>query len=159
MRIIVMSDSHGDYFVVRDIIERNPTADMFIHLGDGENEIIEARREFPDKDIRHVAGNCDYCSLSPQTDIAIADCGIKIFFCHGHRQFVKGGTETLRSIAKDNDCTVALFGHTHCRYSSYEDGIYVFNPGSCRCPRDYNKPSYGILYVTEKGVLTSFAEL
>lgn len=159
VRIIVMSDSHGDIFAVRDIIKRNRNADMFIHLGDGENEVTALRAEFPDNIIRHVAGNCDYCSLSPQTDIIVADNGVKIFCAHGHRHFVKGGTEIIRSVAKDNGCTIVLFGHTHCRYSSYEDGMYIMNPGSCSRPRDGKSPSFGVIEITDKGILTNITDL
>ena len=39
MRIIVMSDSHGNYSAVESIIDRNTYADWIFHLGDGEREL------------------------------------------------------------------------------------------------------------------------
>ena len=38
MRIIAMSDSHTSFDKVRQIVERNKEADLFIHLGDGEDD-------------------------------------------------------------------------------------------------------------------------
>ena len=65
MRIIVMSDSHGDYFAVEEIIQRNLSADMFIHLGDGERELDKIVVKYPYLNIYHVKGNCDCGSFSP----------------------------------------------------------------------------------------------
>ena len=36
MRIVVLSDTHGNYFNLESIILRNTDADWRIHLGDGE---------------------------------------------------------------------------------------------------------------------------
>ena len=36
MRIVLMSDSHGNYAAINNIVKRNLSADIFIHLGDGE---------------------------------------------------------------------------------------------------------------------------
>ena len=38
MRIIVISDTHQYYRNFETIVLRNPDADMFLHLGDGESE-------------------------------------------------------------------------------------------------------------------------
>ena len=38
MRIVVMSDSHTAYGRVLDIVQCNQSADLFLHLGDGEDE-------------------------------------------------------------------------------------------------------------------------
>ena len=56
-----------------------------------------------------VCGNCDWNGESPA--YTVAECGVsaergevRIFCTHGHRYYVKSGTETLRSVAKDNGC-------------------------------------------------------
>ncbi|MCM1024181.1 MAG: metallophosphoesterase [Prevotella sp.] len=164
MRIIVMSDSHGNAAALERIVSDNPNADMFIHLGDGEREVAEIRIKHPNINLISVRGNCDWGMESP--DYAVAECGIaadgepvKIFCTHGHRYYVKDGTETLRSIARDKGCRAALFGHTHERYIACEDGIDVMNPGSCSCPRDGMKPSYGYIDVTENGVFMNIIEV
>ena len=160
MRIIAMSDSHGSEVALWKIFKRTVgTADIYIHLGDGEREIEHVKTYYPHLDIRSVAGNCDYASLAPNFDVVFAG-NVKIFITHGHLYDVKyGGTETLRSIARDYGCKVALFGHTHCRFQSYEDGIYLMNPGSCACPRDTSVPSYGFVDITESGIVTNIVDL
>ncbi|MDE7279165.1 MAG: YfcE family phosphodiesterase, partial [Oscillospiraceae bacterium] len=136
----------------------NPQAYLFIHLGDGERHVAFIRHKHPDINLISVRGNCDWGMESP--DYAIAECGdIKIFCTHGHRYYVKDGTETLRSVARDNGCKAALFGHTHERYIACEDGIDVMNPGSCRLPRDGMKPSYGFIDVTDAGVFMNIIDV
>lgn len=158
MRIIVMSDSHGMRQQAEKIIAANPEADMFIHLGDGEREIAEMRLKYPDIDLRAVRGNCDFGKDNP--DFLIVECGkSKIFCTHGHRYGVKSGTELLRSIARDNGCNAAFFGHTHERYMSREDGIEILNPGSCSCPRDGNKPSYAFVDVVEAEIFLNIIDV
>lgn len=158
VRIIVMSDSHGSLAQTQKIINANRDADMFIHLGDGERELASLRIIYPDIDLRSVCGNCDFTRESPV--FLIVEAGKNRIFCtHGHRYSVKSGTELLRSIARDNNCNAALFGHTHERYISCEDGIDIMNPGSCSCPRDGNKPSYGYIDVTENGIFFNIADV
>lgn len=159
-----MSDSHGSMASVEKIITANPDADMFIHLGDGEREVAAVRTKYPDINLISVCGNCDWGRESPA--YAIAECGtsalcgeVKIFCTHGHRYYVKDGTETLRSVARNNGCCAALFGHTHERYIACEDGIDVMNPGSCYCPRDGMKPSYGFIDVTDAGVFMNIIDV
>lgn len=159
MRIVAMSDSHGDSYALERIFEKTAdTGNIFIHLGDGEREIDMMRMNYPKLDIRHVAGNCDYKSMSPNMEIIYAG-NVKILCTHGHFHGVKYGTETLRSLAKDNGCKAVLFGHTHCRYESLEDGIYMLNPGSCSCPRDFKEPSFGWIDITPAGIITNIANL
>lgn len=159
MRIIAMSDSHGSKAALQKIFEENENSgNIFVHLGDGERELDLMRNKFPKLDIRHVAGNCDYSSMSPNFDVIVAG-DVKVLITHGHMYGVKYGTETLRSMARDFGCKAALFGHTHCRCQSYEDGIYLLNPGSCSCPRDFTKPSYGYIDITPQGIVTNIVDL
>ena len=158
MRIIVMSDSHGLTSAVCSIIERNiGYADMFIHLGDGERDIETARSLYPDVDIRYVGGNTDM-GMHKAFDIIDA-AGSRIFCSHGHRYGVNGGTETIRSVARDHGCNIVLFGHTHMRFDERIDGMYIMNPGSCSCPRDGKRPSFGSLEITENGIVTGIFDL
>ncbi len=159
VRIIAVSDSHGDRMALKRVIEAaKDSGDIFIHLGDGEREVEVMRSLYPDIDLRHVAGNCDYGSVSPDFDIIYAG-GVKVFACHGHRLSIKYGRDNLLMAARDNGCAAALFGHTHCRFEGYEYGIHLLNPGSCSCPRDGNKPSYGFLDITPNGIATGIVEL
>ncbi len=143
MKILVVSDTHGDFAVLKDIIESNADADMLIHLGDGERDIAKARELFPMLPIVYVAGNCDYGNHE-KSHITTA-CGIKIFCCHGHRYGVRDGIELLAETARKYDCSIALYGHTHISRIDQTNNIVVMNPGSPSCPRGGKKPSYGII--------------
>ncbi len=146
-----MSDSHGNMGQVENIIKYNESADMFIHLGDGEREVAAARVKYPQLDFRSVRGNCDFSWESP--DFLIVEAGgARILCTHGHLCEVRYGVDKLSYTARENGCNAALYGHTHERYIGREDGIDIMNPGSCSCPRDGNKPSYGIIDVTDAGV-------
>ena len=49
MRIIVISDTHQYYRNFETIVLRNPDADMFLHLGDGESEYQLLCRNMPEE--------------------------------------------------------------------------------------------------------------
>lgn len=159
MRIIAMSDSHGDGFALEKVFKMSKdNGDIFVHLGDGERELEDMIYEYPELDIRHVAGNCDYNSAA--ADMIIIRTGtINVLATHGHIYGVNYGVQTLVSIAKNNGCRAVLFGHTHVPHESYEDGVYLLNPGSCASPRDGSKPSYGYIDITPQGIITNIVEL
>ena len=160
MRIIVISDTHGSYSAIESVFIRNSDADWFIHLGDGESELdrfVISHKEFAPK-IIHVAGNCDYDTLSPD-HIVLPAVEHKIFAAHGHKFGVRSSLQHLKLVAKENGCDIILFGHTHERFMSYEDGIWLLNPGSAACPRDEKNPSFGTIDVSEYGVLVNIADV
>ena len=149
MKILVVSDTHRNYSVLEAMIKKNPDADMLIHLGDGEREFDDVSRVFPQFPMVYVGGNCDYGMH--KTVHVVQACGHKIFCCHGHTLGVRGGISQLVSVAKQNDCDIALYGHTHVRFAELSDGVYVMNPGSPDCPRGGNPPSYGVIELGEDG--------
>ena len=160
MRIIVMSDSHKNYSAVEKIVRKNLDADMFIHLGDGESDVDNVILKYPQVASRfvHVSGNCDLGSLSPSVYIMPLG-GHKIFASHGHLQAVKYSLDLIKKAAEENGCDIILYGHTHVRHNSYENGIYIMNPGSVSIPHDGNKPSFGCIDISEAGVLTKIADV
>ena len=159
MRIVVMSDSHGDLSQVLKVVKRNiGFCDMFIHLGDGERDIDRLRVMYPNEDIRHVRGNCDYSDDSPSVSVINAD-GIRIFCTHGHRYNVKSGVEILAQNAEKNACRIALYGHTHARLETVCNGIFVMNPGSCACPRDGKPPSFGVIEIKDGKFVTGIYDV
>ena len=57
---------------------------------------------------------------------------------HGNR-FSK---ERMISIAKENDCKIVLYGHTHVKAIEEVKGIYLCNPGSVSRPRKGNNKTF-----------------
>ena len=64
---------------------------------------------------------------------------------------VKWGLEKIILAAGSRGADIVLFGHTHLPHESYEDGLYIFNPGSISS----SGYSFGVLMLSEKGVLLS----
>ena len=158
MRIVVVSDTHRSYRVLREIVEKHEQdADLFLFAGDGERELEDIRDEFLRKTFMAVRGNCDYASMEKTSRIVMAG-DIKIFLTHGDMYGVKAGTAGILAAAKENGARVAVFGHTHIAYTGYEDGIYLLNPGSATHPRA-GRPSYGIIDITASGIVPFVVEL
>lgn len=107
LRIIVYSDTHGSFSAHAEIFRRNENADAFIFLGDGERELDKIKALYPDKTVVNVAGNCDYCSTSLQTDIFMAK-NIKILFSHGHTFGVKYSLDRIYYKAKEIGAKIRL---------------------------------------------------
>lgn len=158
MRIIAFSDTHGKFNVIHNIIEDNKGAEMFIFLGDGERELEDIKNYYPDKKILNVNGNCDFNSMAKSIDATFAN-GKKIIFLHGHTHNVNYGTQGILKLAHENNANIVLFGHTHQRLCSYEEGVYLFNPGSASRPRDGKAPSYGFIDITNAGIVCGHKEL
>ncbi len=165
MRIIVIADSHGAGSAVMKIVEKNMyTADMFIHLGDGEADMLNVLLEYPEIRLHQISGNCDLGSASPalqviETVLGPDDKMVRLLAVHGHLHNVSRGTDELLRQAHENDCGIVLFGHTHRRFEMTEDGVLIINPGSCSLPRDGEPPSYAYLDITEWGVITEIVDL
>jgi putative phosphoesterase len=72
----------------------------------------------------------------------------KTVFCtHGHCLGVKYGFLNLFERAKETNADIALFGHTHEPLVEYEDGLWLFNPGSI------HEHSYGFADITPAGIV------
>lgn len=154
MRILVLSDTHRSVKAALKIAERHPDIQHIFFLGDVVSDIEAVKEKFPNRIYHIVSGNCDGLCRYKSYGIETVE-NIRIFYCHGHRQGVKFGLEKLKETAIENNCTLALFGHTHCSLLSYDDGLYIVNPGSASFPRDGSKPSYAIIDITKSGIMPS----
>lgn len=147
MRILVISDSHGNKWDFLDAIKREPTAEIVYFLGDGFRDYEKAMLEFStQKAFIGVKGNCDLACDLPEKDIRTIN-GTKIYATHGYVEKVKFGIYPLECYAREENCNVVLFGHTHDPYYSYYDGVHLFNPGSI------NDGVYGVMDITDSGIM------
>lgn len=157
MRIVVVSDTHRDTWNLERVVEAQKRADYFIHLGDGEDDLETVAAVHPDKSFLFVRGNCDFGSQSPMENELIAS-GKRILYTHGHQFYVKYGLSELISHARSNQADIVLYGHTHVANTSYEDGLYIMNPGSLGHPRE-GCPSYGVIDITPAGIVLNIVEI
>ena len=155
MRILVLSDTHGDFNSMLRAVDAQKNAEVIIHCGDGKAQIDSLREQFPDKKIIAVRGNCDFGAKYPDVQ-NVEVGGKKIFVTHGHLFQVKFTPYNLICAARENKADIVCFGHTHCAMNEYEDGLYIMNPGSCHgyCA------SYGYIDITDKGdIVTNIVRL
>ena len=158
MRIIVISDTHGDFWALQQIVERHRRdTELFLFLGDGAREWQEIQELYPELSYDSVRGNCDFGVRTKDQGLLSTPWG-KILYTHGHRFNVKYGLYDLKETARQNGAVIALYGHTHAAYTEYDDGLYVMNPGSPAQPRGGSKPGYGILDLTDAGIVTNLVE-
>ena len=158
MRVVAFSDSHGDLDALCRVVEAQPRAEVFLHLGDGEDEVDDVRALYPQKRILFVRGNCDWGSPAKHED-QITASGKRIFFTHGHIYEVKRGPAKLIGQAVSLGADIACFGHTHSPLSAQVDGLYLLNPGSVGNPRSSSAPSYATIDIDPKGVTINIVEL
>ncbi len=127
MKIIVISDSHGNKKGISEIFEKIKF-DYLFYLGDGLQDL----GSYINLDnVIAVSGNCDYFSdVENELDFSIN--GIKFFITHGNAYGVKYGLEKLQRRARELGVQIVCFGHTHRYTCEFVDGIYHINPGSFR---------------------------
>lgn len=153
MRILVLSDSHHNIKSIISVLERHNDINQVFFLGDITSDIVAVQEQFKDKSYHIVSGNCDFSSHYKSADTVTIE-NTRIFFCHGHRFGVKHTLQYIKQEARQQNCSLALFGHTHCSLTSYDDGLYLVNPGSVAFSRD-GKNSYAIIDISPSGIMPS----
>ncbi len=165
MKILVFSDSHGRLEPMQSIIRTHAdSTDAILHLGDGAAEVLTLRSAFSSIPFYAVTGNCDsytYSSFGITEDKCLTLGGYTLYLCHGDRFGVGGGVSSLAAYASYKHADIALYGHTHIAHEEYRPAendkapLWILSPGSVSLPRDSTLPSFGILDLTERGVLFS----
>lgn len=130
MKLLVLSDSHGDVASLRLAVRRE-RPDAVLHLGDHALDAYELAQEFSTTSIAYVRGNCDFSFPSCAETYLRRLAGVQVFAAHGHRYGVKNGLLRFLYAAEENGAALALFGHTHVPYCREENGIWLVNPGAC----------------------------
>lgn len=147
MKILIISDSHGDTDNIELIAKKEKNLDMVLHCGDGARD-FDYIASILHCQVRGVVGNCDF--FAGGSSVAEFELeGKKIHMEHGNRLPYHSPSE-LMGIAKMNGYNLLLYGHTHCQYIQHDGNYSVVNPGSISKPRD-GMPSYIILKTDGKG--------
>ena len=131
MRILVLSDSHGDVDSMKKAVER-VQPDQIIHLGDHWRDGAALKKAFPLLPVAQVPGNCDLYDFSargPDPLILSLD-GHRVMLTHGHHHHVKSNLLSIRYAAMEAEAELCLFGHTHIPFLQSVDGLTLLNPGS-----------------------------
>lgn len=147
MRIVAVSDSHKRVGNLFEIIEKHmQSTDLFIFLGDIDDDFDNVLMLYPHIRYMRVVGNNDWHSTHPLFRETKFN-GKKLFFCHGHTFHVKFGYQEIINHSKAIGADICLFGHTHTQYADYIDGLYIINPGAV-CNGEY-----AIIDVMDNGIM------
>ena len=153
MKILVISDTHGDLRNLERVLKNGEQYDMLIHCGDicGDEERVQRLAGIP---FFGVSGNMDFSGILPYERIVEAG-GKKIFVAHGHRLGVNFDTVELAEEALAEKADIALYGHTHVPEVHEQDGITIMNPGSLSYPRHAGRQaSFGVIGIEESGSIS-----
>lgn len=151
MKIVVISDTHGNLSRLDEVMAKEGDIDMFLHCGDicGDEELLKNRTGVAAVQI--VAGNMDFNGYSPAYRLVDLPYKHLAFMTHGHRYGVNYGTEMLEDEAASVAADIALYGHTHVPEIHKKNGLWVMNPGSLAYPRQRDRRcSYGVIELEEK---------
>lgn len=131
MRIVVVSDSHGEFDVLRQILRKEEMfTDLFIHCGDSMVSPCDIRT------YHVVKGNCDIFSDFPKHLNFDTPLG-KIYVMHGEM-----GLINMKRLVAQVKPDIIFYGHTHVNSYHNIDGCHCFNPGSVSRPRDGSQGTY-----------------
>ncbi len=148
MKIVIVSDTHGDIASLEKVYLRKQNADVFLHAGDSEapsNSIAP---------FAGVKGNCDaYFDEYPKFRLVNTPLGILRIEHHPFSSLTQ--LETL----KRDDVKIFVHGHTHKKEATEIDGIYVFCPGSLSYPRDSEIGSYLVLDIENNSLNYTFKNI
>ena len=141
MKILVVSDSHGNDGILMDLYNQYPKMDYYLHAGDSQSSSMAI---YP---FDSILGNCDYYDF---------DRCRKIYTPMGYL-FMKH----YPNITDKEKEGVKFFihGHTH-RFSLYkEKDLICLCPGSVTHPRDGSLGSYAIIEISESKAEITIYEL
>ena len=149
MKILIVSDSHGNTRSLEKALSAEADADAAVFLGDGLRDMEWLEDAHPGLRVYSVSGNCDFASFTPNEGLAPFG-GVVVFYTHGHLYGVKNGPDTLAATAKARGAQVALYGHTHAAACEEIDGVTLFNPGAISGGRGAaGRAGYGVMTVTD----------
>ncbi len=154
MRILVTSDTHGDFYSLKKAVDEQRSAEIIIHCGDSKDEVDKLRMLYPNKAVYAVRGNCDFGSMLNYVETITVE-GKKIFITHGHLYNVKYTLYNLCCAAREIGADIVVFGHTHNAICEYDDGLHILNPGSL----SGYYASYAYIDITDKGIITNIVKL
>lgn len=168
-RLLVLSDSHGQYDTVSEIIMHfGIDCDALVFAGDGVRDILtcveiaqtdENLRNALPPVIAFVRGNGDTDTYKMknmddearsfpvhlESKLIFKAAGRNVLVVHGQNHGVDFGSGVLASTASVYDTDIVFFGHTHRPVREESGGTLIVNPGSCSRPRGGFPPSFSVV--------------
>ncbi len=143
MKLLIMSDTHGDAEVIDRVRNYVPDAAAVVHCGDSELPYNHVYLEGTER----VRGNCDRTEVRFPDERLFEVADTKIFVTHGHLFKVKSTLLPLTYRAKEQEADVCCFGHSHVLGAEMIEGILFINPGSLLKPRGRKEKTFVVLHI------------
>lgn len=130
MKILIMSDSHGQWKQMQKIVE-NECPQLVFHLGDMISDAQKLSIACPNILIEAVLGNCDGWNTKGDMEHISVYEGVRFFLTHGHGYQVKNTLSLVTHAGQQAKADVTLYGHTHqAHLERLPDGMWLVNPGT-----------------------------
>ncbi len=150
MKILIISDIHGDYNTLEKITN-DESFDKLIILGDlfnysmitndlKDNKIIKLLKKYKNNLIL-IKGNCDNFIDYKKIDLYAHE--IITITLNNHLVTITHGNKYSKGFLPNYHGDIFLSGHTHINNLIKEYGIIYVNPGSISLPRGGSSKSYG----------------
>lgn len=144
MKVLLVSDSHGNYDSLNRLFKMYPNMDLYLHAGDSEQD------EFSLTPFVSVKGNNDrYYDFNNHLLIPTPYGNMYV----QHTPYVSNG------VIKTNQVKIVVHGHTHIRRNQIINNIIYINPGAISYARDKYAGSYAILTIDINSVDVKFYTL
>jgi uncharacterized protein len=152
IKALVISDSHGNQKILRQVLTKEPDVSMIFHLGDFYGDLEENYDLTDGKQIFRVPGifNSGYFSGKlPATCVTVIN-GWKIGCVHAPQDIPK----------LPSKLDLVMHGHTHRPFIDKQPTRIILNPGHLKNVIDRgNMASYAILEVTETDLKIKIIEI
>ena len=149
LKYIIFSDLHGDKLSLMKIKNLAKQANGVFFAGDGYSAV----KSLDENELYAVGGNCD---IGGAPEMVIEIDGARILLTHGHKYGVKSSLLALTLRAKELDCTAVIFGHTHQPFCSYENDVFLLNPGASS---GYGRKTYALMTIDNGNIKADVLEL
>lgn len=142
MKLLIVSDSHGNVSRIQKIVDQEDPFDCLIHCGDGIRDLFHVDVPGGARIVR-VSGNIDLSVVYDMDRIVTQEIGgMRFMITHGDLYDAHNGYGMLLSEGRKMGCDIVLFGHTHTQYHSGGRPI-LFNPGAAA------NGFYGVINIAE----------
>ena len=171
MRFLVISDSHGRYERISELLSMHRSIDALIFLGDGLSDLERAGAYESGATVFAVKGNCDWSSFlgtsRAEDEMLLNFEGCRFLLMHGHTRGVKHGLTNAIYAAQERGADILLFGHTHEPLEKYipdgneyslEKPMRIFNPGSLGASGD-GWGYFGLIEIRGNDILMSHGKI
>ncbi|MBR3056552.1 MAG: YfcE family phosphodiesterase [Clostridiales bacterium] len=137
-KYLVCSDIHEREDILRYVVMHESPLDGVIVAGDLQMETHDienlVRANNRRCDIYMVCGNCDRytftaAQLPPILAFPISETH-RVFLTHGHLFPGRGDHTLMGETARQKNCDIVIYGHTHRAVDTTENGIRFINGGA-----------------------------